>query len=183
MAELQKEISETSKLLNSLDQVLAKNPQLEEMLKQAMLATGQTADIKSTIPDSEKPLTRAELDQIMQERESKARLSAEIDSWLDQHKSELEAEGGQLATEMNARITTLGLPKTPQVMQLVFDALTGDKKAKETAEKALKQEEIANLDRSQASAVGGGTGQSRGKAQETGFSALVGHMGNPNSLR
>ena len=81
-----------------------------------------------------------------------------------------------------------GLPFTAKTLDIAYNYVTKDqqvKKAKdETVKETAKREEVAALEREEASAVGGGSPQAKGKVpNENPFDDLVGDAVNPNIVR
>lgn len=183
LSRIQSEQQQTQQFLTALDQALAAQPQLAEQLKAALAAVvGSEKGQKGDGQDGDKPLTRAEVENLLAERETTARTKSEIDAWAKDHKAELEADGEKLGHAILDRIKEDGLPYNARTLQLVYDALTKEGAAKKAAEEALKRDEAAHLDREGASAVGGGSPATKGNGPKGGFDELVGGRVNPNRI-
>lgn len=181
---LKQEHEKVQGFLSALDKALAAKPELAEQLK-AALAGSAAPDGKGKGGDGEDEdddSVETTVNRILDDRETKAKVKSEIDAWMEKHKEELNAENSELGHAILNRIEEDKLPFNARMLQLVYDALTGDRKAKKAAEDALKKEDIANLDRENASAVGDGAPAPKGKIPEGGFDAIVGGIGNPNRL-
>ncbi len=182
LSQTEAEHQNTQTFLTALDKALAAKPELADQLKAALAAVVSGDEGPENTGDAGDESVEATVKRILDDRETQAKAKSEIDSWFEKNKEELNAEDGKLGHEILDRVEQDKLPFNAKTLQLVFDALTGDKKAKKAAEDALKKEEVADLDREEASAVGGGTPASKGKVPQGGFDALVGGVGNPNRL-
>lgn len=179
LGELRGVKEENEKFLSTLDKALAKNPDLAEQLKTALaeIVKAQPEDEDKEDGDLDKLI-----DKKLEERETKVKTKAEIDKWFEEH-SDANENNGELGHKILDVIEKDGLPFNAKTLQLVYDALTKEGAAKKAAEAALKKEEIANLDREEGSAVGGGSPQAKGKMpQANPFDELVGSSVNPNKL-
>jgi len=177
-----KEQENVQTFLSTLDKALAANPDLHDQLKAALAAAVGGNDGDGGTDDSGDESIKATVEKIIDEREAKSKVKAGIDAWMEEHKTELEADESKLGHAILDTIEKDKLPFNAKTLQLVYDALTGDKKAKKAAEDALKKEEIADLDRENASAVGDGSPAPKGNIPDEGFSSIVGGIGNPNRL-
>jgi hypothetical protein len=66
----------------------------------------------------------------------------------------------------------------------LLEEQTKDSQAKKAADEALKKEEVKNLERENASGVGGGQPANKGKTdEESPFDDLVGSSINPNRVK
>lgn len=179
LGELRAAKEENQKFLSVLDKALAKNPDLAEQLKSALAEIVKTP---AEGEDKEDGDLDALIDKKFEERETKAKTKAEIDKWFADHPDANESNG-ELGHKILDVIEQDGLPFNAKTLQLVYDALTKEGTAKKAAEAALKKEEIANLDREEGSAVGGGSPQAKGKVPQTNpFDEFVGSSANPNKL-
>lgn len=179
LGELRATKEENQKFLSVLDKALAKSPELAEQLKTALaeVVKAQPEDEDKEDGDLDKLI-----DKKLEERETKVKTKAEIDKWFEDHPDANE-NNGELGHKILDVIEKDGLPFNAKTLQLVYDALTKEGAAKKAAEAALKKEEIANLDREEGSAVGGGTPAAKGKVpQGNPFDELVGSSVNPNKL-
>lgn len=181
---LKEEHEKVQGFLTALDKALAAKPELAEQLKAALAGSsaGEGKGKAGADKDEDDDSVEATVNRILDDRETKAKVKSGIDAWMDSHKEELEAEDGKLGHTILDTIEKDKLPFNAKTLQLVYDALTGDKKAKKAAEDALKKEEIADLDRENASAVGDGAPAPKGKIPEGGFDAFVSGIGNPNRM-
>ncbi len=178
LGDLRKSGEENQKFLTALDKALAKNPALAEQLKTAL---AEVVKGTSAGEDEEGDLD-AIIEKKFEERETRVKTKAEIDSWFEKHPDANE-KNGELGHKILDVIEQDDLPFSAKTLQLVYDALTKEGAAKKGAEAALKKEEIANLDREEGSAVGGGAPQAKGKApQSNPFDEMVGSSANPNKL-
>ncbi len=155
---------------------MAKNPDLADQLKTAL------SEVVKAQPEDEDGDLESLIDKKLEERDAKAKTKAEIDSWFEKHPDANE-NSGELGHKILDVIEQDDLPFNAKTLQLVYDALTREGAAKKAAEAALKKEEIANLDREEAAAVGGGSPQAKGKVpQSNPFDEMVGSSVNPNKL-
>jgi hypothetical protein len=163
--------------LSILDKALVKNPQLAEQLKASLAEAMKASDAEpKDTPDIE-----AILDKKLEERETKAKTKAEIDKWIGEHEDFKEPEIGHQVLDI---IEKEKLPFNARTLQLAYDSITKDSQAKKAADEALKKEEVKNLERENASGVGGGTPATKGDTpQESPFDDLVGSSINPNKVR
>jgi hypothetical protein len=107
------------------------------------------------------------------------------DAWIGEHPEFKKPEIGHKVLDL---LEEEGLPFTAKTLDIAYNYVTKDsqvKKAKdETAKETAKREEAATLEREEASAVGGGSPQSKGKVpHENPFDDLVGDAVNPNIVR
>ena len=176
LGELRASKEENEKFLSALDKALVKSPELAEQLKSAL------AEVVKAQPEDEDSDLETLIDKKLEERETKAKTKAEIDKWFEEH-SDANENNGELGHKILDVIEKDDLPFNAKTLQLVYDALTKEGAAKKAAEAALKKEEIANLDREEGSAVGGGSPQAKGKVpQSNPFDEMVGSSANPNKL-
>lgn len=163
--------------LSILDKALVKNPQLAEQLKASLAEAMKASDAEpKDTPDIE-----AILDKKLEERETKAKTKAEIDKWIGEHEDFKEPEIGHQVLDI---IEKEKLPFNARTLQLAYDSITKDSQVKKAADEALKKEEVKNLERENASGVGGGTPATKGDTpQESPFDDLVGSSINPNKVR
>ena len=163
--------------LSVLDRALVKNPQLAEQLKATLAEAMKSSDDEpEDTPDIE-----ALLDKKLEERETKAKTKAEIDKWIGEHEDFKEPELGHQVLDI---IEKEKLPFNARTLQLAYDSITKDSQAKKAAEDALKKEEVKNLERENASGVGGGTSTAKGQTpKDNPFDDLVGESINPNKVR
>ena len=127
------------------------------------------------------PDIEAILDKKLEEREMKAKTKAEIDKWIGEHEDFKEPELGHQILDI---IEKEKLPFNARTLQLAYDSITKDTQAKKAAEDALKKEGVKNLERENASGVGGGTPTANGQTpKDNPFDDLVGESINPNKVR
>lgn len=160
-----------------LDKVLVKNPQMAEQLKAGLAEAMKAGDEEP----EDKPDIEAILDKKLEERETKAKTKTEIDKWIADHEDFKEAEIGHKVLDL---IEKEKLPFNARTLQIAYDSITKDSQAKKAADEALKKEDVKNLERENASGVGGGAPASKGKTdEESPFDDLVGESINPNRVR
>jgi len=163
--------------LSILDKALVKNPQLAEQLKASLAEAMKASDAEP----KDEPDIEAILDKKLEERETKAKTKAEIDKWIGEHEDFKEPELGHQVLDI---IEKEKLPFNARTLQLAYDSITKDSQAKKAADEALKKEEVKNLERENASGVGGGTPATKGNTpQDNPFDDLVGSSINPNKVR
>jgi len=163
--------------LSILDKALVKQPQLAEQLKAALAEAMKASDAE---PKDELDI-EAILDKKLEERETKAKTKAEIDKWIGEHEDFKEPELGHQVLDI---IEKEKLPFNARTLQLAYDSITKDSQAKKAADEALKKEEVKNLERENASGVGGGSPATKGNTpQDSPFDDLVGSSINPNKVR
>ena len=175
--ELKTSHEKNEQFLSLLDKALAKQPQLAEQLKAALAAVMKAGESE---PEDE-PDIEALLDKKLDERETKAKTKAEIDKWIEEHEDFKNPEIGHKVLDV---IEKEKLPFNARTLQLAYDSITKDSQAKKAADEALKKEEVKNLERENASGVGGGTPAAKGNTpQDNPFDDLVGESINPNKVR
>ena len=169
--------AKNDQFLAVLDKALVKNPQLAEQLKASLAEAMKASDAEpEDTPDIE-----AILDKKLEERETKAKTKTEIDKWIGEHEDFKDQEIGHKVLDI---IEKEKLPFNARTLQLAYDSVTKDSQAKKAADEALKKEEVKNLERENASGVGGGTPAAKGNTpQESPFDDLVGSSINPNKVR
>lgn len=163
--------------LSVLDKALVKNPQLAEQLKASIAEAMKASDAEP----EDQPDIDTLLDKKLEERETKAKTKAEIDKWIADHEDFKTPEIGHQILDL---IEKEKLPFNARTLQLAYDSVTKDSQTKKAADEALKKEEVKNLERENASGVGGGQPATKGKTdQENPFDDLVGESINPNKVR
>lgn len=163
--------------LSILDKALAKNPQLAEQLKASLAEALKASDAE---PEDEPDIDTL-LDKKLEERDTKAKTKAEIDKWIADHEDFKDLEIGHKVLDL---IEKEKLPFNARTLQLAYDSITKDSQTKKAADEALKKEEVKNLERENASGVGGGQPATKGKTdEESPFDDLVGESINPNRVR
>jgi ABC-type multidrug transport system ATPase subunit len=163
--------------LSILDKALVKQPQLAEQLKAALAEAMKASDAEP----KDEPDIEAILDKKLEERETKAKTKAEIDKWIGDHEDFKDPKVGHQILDI---IEKEKLPFNARTLQLAYDSITKDSQAKKAADEALKKEEVKNLERENASGVGGGTPATKGNTpQDNPFDDLVGSSINPNKVR
>jgi len=162
--------------LSILDKALVKQPQLAEQLKAALAEAMKASEVEP----KDEPDIEALLDKKLEERETKAKTKAEIDKWIEDHSDFKDPEVGHQILDL---IEKEKLPFNARTLQLVYDSITKDRQTKKAAEDALKKEEVKNLERENASGVGGGSPAAKGQTpKENPFEDLVGGGINPNKI-
>jgi hypothetical protein len=177
--ELTKANEENTRLISAIDAAIAKNPELAEQLKEALTGAGEAQDDNKGDIDSL-------LDKKLEEREKQSQIKADREKWVTEHPDFAE-NNGELGHKILDLLETEGLPVTAKTMQIAYDHLTKDAKiseaSKKAADEALKKEELAELDRKNGAAVGGGNNDAKpAPAKDDFFGNLVGRTSNPNSL-
>ncbi len=163
--------------LSILDKALVKNPQLAEQLKASIAEAMKASDAEP----EDQPDIDTLLDKKLEERETKAKTKTEIDKWIADHEDFKTPEIGHQILDL---IEKEKLPFNARTLQLAYDSVTKDSQTKKAADEALKKEEVKNLERENASGVGGGQPATKGKTdQESPFDDLVGESINPNKVR
>ena len=163
--------------LSVLDKALVKQPQLAEQLKVALAEAMKASDAEQ----EDTPDIEAILDKKLEERETKAKTKAEIDKWIGEHEDFKDPQVGHQVLDI---IEKEKLPFNARTLQLAYDSITKDSQAKKAADEALKKEEVKNLERENASGVGGGSPATKGNTpQDSPFDDLVGSSINPNKVR
>lgn len=176
--ELKATSEKNDQFLSILDKALVKQPQLAEQLKAALAEAMKASDAE---PVKDEPDIEAILDKKLEERETKAKTKAEIDKWIGEHEDFKEPDLGHQVLDI---IEKEKLPFNARTLQLAYDSVTKDSQAKKAADEALKKEEVKNLERENASGVGGGSPATKGNTpQESPFDDLVGSSINPNKVR
>ncbi len=164
--------------LSILDKALVNQPQLAEQLKAALAEAMKASDAE---PAKDEPDIEAILDKKLEERETKAKTKSEIDKWIAEHE---DFKDPQLGHQVLDIIEKEKLPFNARTLQLAYDSITKDSQAKKAADEALKKEEVKNLERENASGVGGGPPATKGNTpQASPFDDLVGSSINPNKVR
>jgi len=175
--ELKTASEKNDQFLSILDKALVKQPQLAEQLKAALADAMKASDAEP----KDEPDIEAILDKKLEERETKAKTKAEIDKWIGEHEDFKEPELGHQVLDI---IEKEKLPFNARTLQLAYDSITKDSQAKKAADEALKKEEVKNLERENASGVGGGSPATKGNTpQDNPFDDLVGSSINPNKVR
>lgn len=177
--ETKKKLEENEKFLTALDSVLTAKPELAEQIKTALSEIGKTPEAKEDNLDSI-------VEKKLEEREQKTKIKNEIDQWIGQHPDFKEDE--KLGHSILDFIEKEKLPFTAKTLQLVYDSITKDKQIETQVKKAidenLKKEEIADLERQNASAVGGGSQPAKTDPTNNDlFDSFVGGSINPNRVR
>ena len=175
--ELKTASEKNDQFLSILDKALVKQPQLAEQLKAALAEAMKASDAEP----KDEPDIEAILDKKLEERETKAKTKAEIDKWIGEHEDFKDQEIGHKVLDI---IEKEKLPFNARTLQLAYDSITKDSQAKKAADEALKKEEVKNLERENASGVGGGSPATKGNTpQDNPFDDLVGESINPNKVR
>jgi len=162
--------------LSVLDKALTKNPQLAEQLKASLAEAMKASDAEP----EDQPDIDTLLDKKLEERETKAKTKTEIDKWISEHEDFKTPDIGHQVLDL---IEKEKLPFNARTLQLAYDSVTKDSQTKKAADEALKKEEVKNLERENASGVGGGTSAAKGQTpKENPFEDLVGGSINPNKV-
>ena len=150
---------------------------IAEQLKASLAEAMKASDAE---PEDEPDIDTL-LDKKLEERETKAKTKTEIDKWISEHEDFKTPEIGHQILDL---IEKEKLPFNARTLQLAYDSVTKDSQTKKAADEALKKEEVKNLERENASGVGGGQPANKGKtADESPFDDLVGESINPNRVR
>lgn len=175
--DLKSSAEKNDQFLAVLDKALASKPELAEQLKAALAEA-----IKAGKPEQKgEQDIEALLDKKLEERETKAKTKSEIDKWIADHEDFKDPEIGHKVLDI---IEKEKLPFNARTLQLTYDSVTKEGQAKKAADEALKKEEVKNLERENASGVGGGTPATKGNTpEENPFDDLVGGSINPNKVR
>ena len=167
----------TNNFSRVLDKALTKNPQLAEQLKASLAEAMKASDAEP----EDQPDIDTLLDKKLEERETKAKTKTEIDKWISEHEDFKTPDIGHQVLDL---IEKEKLPFNARTLQLAYDSVTKDSQTKKAADEALKKEEVKNLERENASGVGGGQPANKGKtSEESPFDDLVGSSINPNRVR
>lgn len=183
--ELKTHAKENEDFLATLDKALLKNPELAEQLKSAIAGQAKGEEEDEEPEEGSQENLDAKIERKLEERENKVKIKTERDAWIEKHPEFKKPEIGHKVLDL---LEEEGLPFTAKTLDIAYNYVTKDsqvKKAKEdTAKETAKREEAATLEREEASAVGGGSPQSKGKVpQENPFDDLVGDAVNPNIVR
>mgnify|MGYP001576272798 CR=1 FL=1 len=183
--ELKTHAKENEDFLATLDKALLKNPELAEQLKSAIAGQTKGEDEDEEPEEGAQEDIDAKIERKLEERENKVKIKKERDAWIEEHPEFKKPEIGHKVLDL---LEEEGLPFTAKTLDIAYNYVTKDsqvKKAKdETAKETAKREEAAALEREEASAVGGGSPQSKGKVpNENPFDDLVGDAVNPNIVR
>lgn len=175
--DLKTSTEKNQQFLSVLDKALTKNPQLAEQLKASLAEAMKASDAEP----EDQPDIDTLLDKKLEERETKAKTKAEIDKWIADHEDFKTPDIGHQILDL---IEKEKLPFNARTLQLAYDSVTKDSQAKKAADEALKKEEVKNLERENASGVGGGQPANKGKTdEESPFDDLVGSSINPNRVK
>ncbi len=175
--DLKTSTEKNQQFLSVLDKALTKNPQLAEQLKASLAEAMKASDAEP----EDQPDIDTLLDKKLEERETKAKTKTEIDKWISEHEDFKTPDIGHQVLDL---IEKEKLPFNARTLQLAYDSVTKDSQTKKAADEALKKEEVKNLERENASGVGGGQPANKGKtSEESPFDDLVGSSINPNRVR
>lgn len=183
--ELRTRAKENEDFLATLDKALLKSPELAEQLKSAIAGETKGEEEDEEPEDGAQEDIDAKIERKLEERENRVKIKKERDAWIGEHPEFKKPEIGHKVLDL---LEEEGLPFTAKTLDIAYNYVTKDsqvKKAKdETAKETAKREEAATLEREEASAVGGGSPQSKGKVpHENPFDDLVGDAVNPNIVR
>ncbi len=174
--ELKATSEKNNQFLSILDKALVTQPQLAEQLKAALAEAMKASDAEP----KDEPDIDAILDKKLEERETKAKTKAEIDKWIEDHSDFKDPKVGHQILDI---IEKEKLPFNARTLQLAYDSITKNSQAKKAADEALKKEEVKNLERENASGVGGGSPATKGQTpKDDPFEDLVGGSINPNRV-
>jgi len=177
---------ENEDFLATLDKALLKNPELAEQLKSAIAGEAKS---KEEEEEPEEGAQEKDLDTLiekkLEERENRVKIKKERDAWIGEHPEFKKPEIGHKVLDL---LEEEGLPFTAKTLDIAYNYVTKDQQVKkvkeETAKEAAKREDAAALEREEASAIGGGSPQAKGKVpHENPFDDLVGDAVNPNIVR
>jgi len=176
--ELKTAKEKNDQFLSVLDRALTTNPQLAEQLKTALAGAMKAGESE---PEDKSQDIEALLDKKLDERETRAKTKAEIDKWIGEHEDFKDPELGHKVLDL---IEKEKLPFNARTLQIAYDSVTKDSQAKKAADEAIKKEEVKNLERENASGVGGGAPATKGDTpNENPFDDLVGTGINPNKVK
>ena len=184
--ELKTHAKENEDFLATLDKALLKNPELAEQLKSAIAGQTKGEDEDEEPEEGAQEDIDAKIERKLEERENKVKIKKERDAWIEEHPEFKKPEIGHKVLDL---LEEEGLPFTAKTLDIAYNYVTKEsqvKKAKdETAKETAKREEAAALEREEASAVGGGSPQAKGKIPQDAnpFDDLVGDSVNPNIVR
>ena len=183
--ELKTSAKENEDFLATLDKALLKNPELAEQLKSAIAGQTKGEEEDEEPEEGAQEDIDAKIERKLEERENKVKIKKDRDAWIEKHPEFKKPEIGHKVLDL---LEEEGLPFTAKTLDIAYNYVTKEsqvKKAKdETAKETAKREEAAALEREEASAVGGGSPQSKGKVpNENPFDDLVGDAVNPNIVR
>ncbi len=174
--ELKATSEKNNQFLSILDKALVTQPQLAEQLKAALAEAMKASDAEP----KDEPDIDAILDKKLEERETKAKTKTEIDKWISEHEDFKTPDIGHQVLDV---IEKEKLPFNARTLQLAYDSITKNSQAKKAADEALKKEEVKNLERENASGVGGGSPATKGQPpKDDPFEDLVGGSINPNRV-
>src|SRR3990167_6275215 len=92
--------------------------------------------------------------------------------WISEHEDFKTPDIGHQVLDL---IEKEKLPFNARTLQLAYDSVTKDSQTKKAADEALKKEEVKNLERENASGVGGGQPATKGQTpKDDPFEDLVG---------
>ena len=176
---------ENEDFLATLDKALLKNPELAEQLKSAIAGEAKSKEEEEPEEGAQDKDLDTLIEKKLEERENQVKIKKERDAWIEKHPEFKKPEIGHKVLDL---LEEEGLPFTAKTLDIAYNYVTKDsqvKKAKEeTAKETAKREEAATLEREEASAIGGGSPQAKGKVpNENPFDDLVGDAVNPNIVR
>ncbi len=181
---LKKTAEENEGFLNTLDKALLKNPELANQLKSAIadeMKGGKGKEPEDDTEEGDKEDLDSKIERKIEERENKAKIKKERDEWIAKHPDFKNPEIGHKVLDI---LEEEGLPFTAKTLDIAYNYITKDQQKKKAKDEAVKKEEVADLERQEASAVGGGEPSPKGKTpQENPFDDLVGDSINPNIVR
>jgi len=177
--EFKAQAKENEDFLNTLDKALLKNPELADQVKAAVAAVVK-GEGEEPEEGAEEDLD-AKIEKKLEERENRVKIKKDRDKWIEEHPDFKKPEIGHKVLDL---LEEEGLPITAKTLDIAFNYVTKERQIKEAKDKTAKQEEVADLERQEASAVGGGEPSPKGKTpQENPFDNLVGDAVNPNIVR
>jgi len=181
---LKKTVEENEGFLNTLDKALLKSPELANQLKSAIADEMKGGKGDEPEGDTEKGGEEnldTKIERKIEERENKAKIKKELDESIEKHPDFKNPEIGHKVLDL---LEEEGLPFTAKTLDIAYNYITKDQQQKKAKDEAVKKEEVADLERQEASAVGGGEPSPKGKTpQENPFDDLVGDSINPNIVR
>ena len=183
--ESKKTAQENEDFLNTLDKALLNNPDLADQLKSAIAGemkgkTDKELDKDEGEDDLDEDLD-TRIDKKLEEREKRARVKKDRDEWIAKHPDFKKPELGHKVLDL---LEDESLPFTAKTLDIAYHYVTKEEQKKKAKDEAIKKEEVADLERQEASSVGGGEPSPKGKTpQENPFDDFVGNSINPNIVR
>lgn len=183
--DFKKRSQENEDFLNTLDKVLLNNPELADQLKSAIAGEMKGKTDKELDKDEDEEFEDEDIDvridKKLEEREKRAKIKKDRDDWIAKHPDFKKPELGHKVLDL---LEAEGLPFTAKTLDIAYHYVTKEEQTKKAKDEAIKKEEVADLERQEASSVGGGEPSPKGKTpQENPFDDFVGNSINPNIVR